>query len=308
MSFATILGLGQTALELGLINSLVVLSLFLSYSMLNVCDLSTDGCFTLGAAVGAMVAIAGYPYLSLPAAVCAGMCSGFVTAVLQTRMGVDSLLAGIVVNTGLYSVNIAIMGGKSLVNLNKVPTVFSMLKDVLKPTALKGLETLIVALLAVAIVVVFLSWFLRTRLGLSIRATGNNPDMVRSSSINPIMTTTVGLTISNGFTALSGCLLAQSQKSADINIGSDMLTVALASLLIGGVFFGRRRIPVRAIGAVIGAFLFRLVYTIALRFNMPSFMLKATSSVIVILAMFIPYLKRQYPNFCRRLEARKGGR
>ena len=308
MSFATILGLGQTALELGLINSLVVLSLFLSYSMLNVCDLSTDGCFTLGAAVGAMVAIAGYPYLSLPAAVCAGMCSGFVTAVLQTRMGVDSLLAGIVVNTGLYSVNIAIMGGKSLVNLNKVPTVFSMLKDVLKPTALKGLETLIVALLAVAIVVVFLSWFLRTRLGLSIRATGNNPDMVRSSSINPIMTTTVGLTISTGFTALSGCLLAQSQKSADINIGSGMLTVALASLLIGGVFFGRRRIPVRAIGAVIGAFLFRLVYTIALRFNMPSFMLKATSSVIVILAMFIPYLKRQYPNFCRRLEARKGGR
>ena len=308
MSFATILGLGQTALELGLINSLVVLSLFLSYSMLNVCDLSTDGCFTLGAAVGAMVAIAGYPYLSLPAAVCAGMCSGFVTAVLQTRMGVDSLLAGIVVNTGLYSVNIAIMGGKSLVNLNKVPTVFSMLKDVLKPTALKGLETLIVALLAVAIVVVFLSWFLRTRLGLSIRATGNNPDMVRSSSINPIMTTTVGLTISNGFTALSGCLLAQSQKSADINIGSGMLTVALASLLIGGVFFGRRRIPVRAIGAVIGAFLFRLVYTIALRFNMPSFMLKATSSVIVLLAMFIPYLKRQYPNFCRRLEARKGGR
>ena len=308
MSFATILGLGQTALELGLINSLVVLSLFLSYSMLNVCDLSTDGCFTLGAAVGAMVAIAGHPYLSLPAAVCAGMCSGFVTAVLQTRMGVDSLLAGIVVNTGLYSVNIAIMGGKSLVNLNKIPTVFSMLKDVLKQTPFKGMETLIVAFLAVALVVVFLSWFLRTRLGLSIRATGNNPDMVRSSSINPIMTTTVGLTISNGFTTLSGCLLAQSQKSADINIGSGMLTVALASLLIGGVFFGRRRIPVRAIGAVIGAFLFRLVYTIALRFNMPSFMLKATSSVIVILAMFIPYLKRQYPNFARRFEARKGGR
>ncbi|MBQ6563913.1 MAG: ABC transporter permease [Clostridia bacterium] len=306
MSFATILGLGQTALELGLMNALVVLSLFLSYSMLNVCDLSTDGCFTLGAAVGAMVAISGYPYLSLPAAIGAGMCSGFVTALLQTRMGVDSLLAGIVVNTGLYSVNIAIMGGKSLVNLNKTPTVFSLLKDVLKPTPLKGYETLIVAFLAVTAVVMFLSWFLRTRIGLSIRATGNNPDMVRSSSINPIMTTTVGLTISNGFTALSGCLLAQSQKSADINIGSGILTVALASLLIGGVFFGRRRIPVRAIGAVIGAFLFRLVYTIALRFNMPSFMLKATSSVIVILAMFIPYLKSQYPNFRRRLEAGKG--
>jgi len=308
MSFATILGLGQTALELGLMNSLVVLSLFLSYSMLNVCDLSTDGCFTLGAAVGAMVAIAGHPYLSLPVAMAAGMCSGFVTALLQTRMGVDSLLAGIVVNTGLYSVNIAIMGGKSLVNLNKTPTVFSILKEAFKPTPLKGYETLVICVIAVALTVLFLSWFLRTRLGLSIRATGNNPDMVRSSSINPIMTTTVGLTVSNAFTALSGCLLAQSQKSADINIGSGILTVALASLLIGGVFFGRRRIPMRAVGAVIGAFLFRLVYAIALRMNMPSFMLKATSSVIVILAMFIPYLKRQYPNFARRLEARKEAR
>ena len=308
MSFATILGLGQTALELGLINSLVVLALFLSYSMLNVCDLSTDGCFTLGAAVGAMVALAGHPFLSLPAAILAGMTSGFVTALLQTRMGVDSLLAGIVVNTGLYSVNIAIMGGKSLVNLNKTTTVFTMLKEFLKPTPLKGDEILFVSLGCVVLAVLFLCWFLRTRLGLAIRATGNNPDMVRSSSINPIMTTTVGLTLSNGLTALSGCLLAQSQKSADINIGSGILTVALASLLIGGVFFGRCRIPARAVGAVIGAFLFRLVYTIALRFNMPSFMLKATSSIIVILAMFIPYLKRQYPNFARRMKARKGGR
>ena len=133
MSVSALLNLGQTALELGLTYSLTVLALFLSYSMLNVCDLSTDGCFTLGAAVGAMVALAGHPYLSIPVAMLAGAASGFVTAILQTRMGVDSLLSGIIVNTGLYSVNIAIMKGASLVNLNKSDTVFSLLK-----TALKG--------------------------------------------------------------------------------------------------------------------------------------------------------------------------
>ena len=106
----------QTALELGLISSLTVLALFLSYSMLNVCDLSTDGCFTLGAVVGAVVALAGHAYLSLPAAMGAGMLSGLVTALLQTKMGIDSLLSGIIVNTGLYSINIAVMGGASLLH------------------------------------------------------------------------------------------------------------------------------------------------------------------------------------------------
>ena len=110
MDIGSVLSLLQTALELGLISSLVVLALFLSYSMLNVCDLSTDGCFTLGAAVGATVAISGHPYLAIPAAMGAGVLSGFVTAFLQTKMGIDSLLAGIIVNTGLYSVNIAVMG------------------------------------------------------------------------------------------------------------------------------------------------------------------------------------------------------
>lgn len=304
MSLPMILGLGQTALELALFNALTVLALFLSYSMLNVCDLSTDGCFTLGAAVGAVVAIAGHPWLSIPAAMGAGVLSGFVTATLQTRMGVNSLLAGIIVNTGLYSVNIWIMGGSSLLNMNKTATVFSMLKDVLKGTFLGGQYALVIGLIAVTAVIVFLSLFLRTRLGLAIRATGNNPDMVRSSSINPVFTTTVGLCISNSFTALSGCLLAQSQKSVDINIGQGMVTVALASLLIGGVFLGRRSIPLRAVGAVIGAFLFRLVYTIALRFNLPAFMLKLISSVIVVIAISGPYLKSQFPLLKRRIAAK----
>jgi len=309
MTLDKFLALGQTAMELGLVNALTVLSLFLSYSMLNVCDLSTDGCFTLGAAVGALVAIAGQPWLSLPAAMLAGMISGFVTATLQTRMGVQSLLAGIVVNTGLYSVNMALTGNKATLSMNKVPTVFSMAKDLLKGTPLAGQSTLLVMLVIVALVVVFLCWFLKTKLGLAIRATGSNADMVRSSSINPTFTTTVGLCVSNALTGLSGCLMAQQQKNFEINMGSGMVTVALASLLIGGVFFSKHRpIPLRAVGAVLGAFLFRLVYGLALRLDMPAFMLKLVSSVIVVLAISGPYLHSQLPMIVRRWQVAREGR
>ena len=295
------LALIQTALELGLICALTVLALFLSYSMLNVCDLSTDGCFTLGAAVGAVVAISGHPFLSIPAAMAAGVCSGFVTALLQTKMGVDSLLSGIIVNTGLYSINIAVMSGSSLLNMNQTDTVFTLVRDALEGTPLEGQHKLLVAAVAVALVVAFLAVFLNTRLGLAIRATGNNPDMVRSSSINPVFTTIVGLCVANAFTALSGCLLAQSQRSADVNIGTGIVTIALASLLIGGTVMGKGGILTRAVGVVLGSFIFRLVYTIALRFDMPAFMLKLVSSVIVVLAISAPYLKSRWPMIRRRM-------
>ena len=307
MTPESVLLLGQTALKLGLICSLTVLAPFLSYSMLNVCDLSTDGCFTLGAAVGAAVAISGHPFLSIFAAMGAGVCSGFVTALLQTKLGVESLLAGIIVNTGLYSINIAVMGGSSLLNMNKTETVFTMMKEALSGTPLSGQFDLVVSGIAVVLVITVLVLVLKTRLGLAIRATGNNADMVRSSSINPVFTTIVGLCVANSFTALSGCLLAQSQKSVDINIGTGMVTIALASLLIGGTIMGRGGILFRAVGMVVGAFIFRLVYTVALRLNMPAFMLKLVSSIIVVIAISGPYLKKQWPQLKRRLTHGRGG-
>lgn len=308
MSLGSVLALIQTASELGLISALTVIALYLSYSMLNVCDLSTDGCFTLGATVGAVVTLSGHPFLALPAAMAAGIASGFITAFLQTKMGVNSLLAGIIVNTALYSINIAVMGNSSILNLNKTDTVFTKALDLLRDTPFMEQYKLIVALLAVIIVGVLLALFLRTKLGLAIRATGNNPDMVRSSSINPVFTTIVGLCIANSFTALSGCLLAQSQKSVNIDIGTGMVTIALASLLIGNVFLGRKKIPLQIVGMVLGAFVFRLVYTIALRFDMPAFMLKFVSSVIVVLAISIPYLKTRFPFLKRRIDQRFGRR
>ena len=300
--------LAQSAIELGCIYALVALALFVSFSILNIADLSTDGCFTLGCAVCAMVTLQGHPFLGLLAAMGAGVASGFVTAFLQTRLGVESILAGIIVNTALYSMNIAVMGGSSLINMNRTTTVFTMMKDALSGTPLKGREDIIIAAIAVILVIIFLVFFLKTRLGLAIRATGNNSDMVKSSSINPVFTTVIGLCVANAFTALSGCLLSQSQKSVDINIGQGMVTIALASLLIGGTILGHGGIFVRAVGMVLGSFIFRLVYTIALRFNMPAFMLKLVSSVIVVLAISGPYLKKQWPQIRRRMTHTKGGR
>lgn len=309
MDFSTVFGLVSTALELGLICSLTALALHLSYSMLNVCDLSTDGCSTLGAVVGATVALAGHPFLSIPAAMLAGILSGFVTAFLQTKMGVDSLLAGIIVNTALYSVNIAVMKGGSLINLNKTETVFTKVRALLENTPLASSYKLITILTAVILSVTVLTLFLKTRLGISIRCTGDNPDMVRSSSINLVFTTIIGLCAANAFTALSGCLMAQVQKSVDINLGTGMLTIALASLLIGRTIMGKGGLLTRAIGVVLGSFIFRLVYTVALRLDMPAFMLKAVSSVIVVLAISLPYLKSRKDIIMRRFHhyRAKGG-
>lgn len=303
---ASILNLLQTALELGLINGLTVLALFLSYSMLDVCDLSTDGCFTLGAAVGAAVAITGHPYLAIAAAMAAGMLSGLITAVLQTKMGVNSLLAGIIVNTGLYSINIAIMGNSSVLNMNKTVTVFTKMKDLLAARALAGQFKLVVAAIAVILVAILLGLFLKTKLGLAIRATAitrYGPLLV----YNPVFTIIVGLCVANAFTGLSGCLLAQSQKSVNIDIGSGMVTIALASLLIGAAFLGRRRMGWRIVGMVLGAFVFRLVYAIALRFDMPAFMLKLVSSVIVIAPSRCRISRRGCPCCAAALPPRRAG-
>ncbi len=300
----TFLSLIQTALELGLITSLTVMALFLSYSMLNVCDLSTDSCFTLGACTGAVMALA-HPAFSLPAAMLAGALSGFVTAILQTRMGINSLLSGIIVNTGMYSVNIAILGNASLININKAKTPFTLMKDLLAETALAGYYRLIVIVIAVIAVALFLSLFLKLRLGLAIRATGDNPQMVNSSSIDPAFTTIIALCISGSITALSGALMAQYQRTANIDIGQGILTVALASLLIGNSLTKKTAISLRLTAAIAGAFIFRLVYTIALRLNMPAYMLKLVSSVIVIIAIAGPYLHSQLPLIRRRVSYRQ---
>ena len=174
-------GIIRTALEVGLVYSLVALSLFISYSILNICDLSTDGCYTLGCAVGAVVTIAGHPFLAIFAAMAAGVCSGFVTAFLQTKLGVESILAGIIVNTGLYTVNLAVMGFSSNVSIFGTDTIFTLFGKLSSSKAFASWSKLILLAAIVLVVCLLIRWFLSTTLGLSIRATGDSPAMVRAS-------------------------------------------------------------------------------------------------------------------------------
>ncbi len=292
----------QTALELGCIYALVALALFLSYSVLNIADLSTDGCFTLGCAVCCQVALAGHPVLALFAAMAAGVCSGFVTAFLQTRLGVESIMAGIIVNTGLYTVNLAAMGFSSNLGLVRTDTVFSLAKSALSFAG--SWYQLVIAAVAILIAGSLMVWFLNTRLGLSIRATGDNAAMVRASSIDPGRTVMVGLCISGSLTALSGGLLAQYQKSCDINVGTGMVTIALASLIIGETLRVKRSLPRRVVGVVFGSGLYRFIVAVALRFNVPAAAMKLVSALIVAVAIAMPAIRARIAFEKRKQEAR----
>ena len=275
-----------SALELGCIYSLVALALFLSFRVLNIADMTTNGAFTLGCAVSATLALAGHPFLAFPAAMLSGAAAGFITALLQTKFRIPSILAGIITDTGLYTVNLAVMGFSSNVSLLKRTTLFTILKPVLGTY-----YRLIPAALITALAATLMVLFLKTRLGLSIRATGDNPDMVRASSINTSFTITVGLCIANACTALSGALLAQYQKTADINLGSGMVIIGLASLIIGEALLPKGKLWLKAVGAILGSIVYRFIIAIALRLDLPSECLKLISAVIVALAIGLPAIQ-----------------
>lgn len=284
----------QTALEVGLIYGLVALSLFISFSILDICDLSTDGCYTLGCAVGAVVTIAGHPVLALFASVAAGICSGYVTALLQTKFGVQSILAGIIVNTGLYTINLAVMGFSSNLPIFGTDTVFTLVKRISKAAWWQEWSSLVFLALLLMLIVLFIKWFLGTRLGLSIRATGDSPAMVRASSINPQFTVTVGLCFANAMTGLAGSLIGQYNKTSDINLGTGMVTIALASLIIGETISRKSGNMLWRISCVIlGSCLYRFIISIALRLKVPTEAFKLVSAVIVAIACAAPAAKDQ---------------
>ena len=301
-SFAII----ESALELGCIYALVAMALYLSFRVLNIADMTTDGAFTLGCAVSATAAVGGHPVLGLLLAMAAGAAAGAITALLQTRLGVPSILAGIVTNTGLYTVNLAVMGFSSNVPMLKTTTVFTMLEGLLgKEAPVQLILAAVIAVAACAALVLFLG----TRLGLSIRATGDNPDMVRASSINTAFTVLIGLCISNALTALSGAVLAQYQRSADINLGTGMVVIGLASLIIGETLFARGGLWTKAAAALAGSILYRFIIALALRANIPSECLKLLSAIIVGLAIAAPTIRGKVAFANRRRAAkREGGR
>ena len=297
--------ISQTALELGFMYALVAMALFLSYRILDIADMTTDGCFVLGAAVSVTLAAGGHPFLAIPAAMLAGACAGFVTAFLQTRLGVPSILAGIVTNTGLYTINLMAMGWKSNFSLLGGTTIFTLLRD----TGIGGdwYELLLAAFITI-LAAVLLRLFLSTRLGLSIRATGDNQDMVRASSLNPNFTITVGLCLANSLTALSGAIVGQYQKTVDINSGTGIVVIGLACLIIGETLLGRRSVTKGVIAVILGSVVYRFIYAIVFYTKVvPVECLKLLTAVIVALAIAAPSIKKWAAFQRRRLASKERG-
>jgi putative ABC transport system permease protein len=294
------------AVELGLMYGLVAVGLFLSYRILNLADLTVDGSFTLGAAASIMLTVAGMPWLGLLLAVLSGAAAGFVTAFLQTKLKIQSILAGILTMTALYSINLRVMDGKASVNSISMDSVFTPFKNLFGDY---GKLVLILLVLVVALVLLVL--FLSTQVGLSVRATGDNEAMVRSSSINVNFTKTLGLVIANGLVGLSGGLLAQYQQSADAGMGTGVVVIGLASLIIGEVLIGngisrllkRRSMVTGVIAAVIGAVIYRIIIALVLAYNtLPALEflhittsdMKLISSLVVVVALSSPLLRESY--------------
>ena len=276
-----------SSVELGLLYALVTLGLFISYRILDIPDLTVDGSFTLGAAVSAVVATMGYPVLGVLLAGLAGACAGVVTATLQTKLKVQPILAGILTMTALYSINIMVMSGKPNMPLLGVDTIFSKLKAIFDISFGPMILGVVIALL----VMLILGLFLSTQLGLAIRATGDNEDMVRSSSINVDFTKTVGLAIANALVGLSGALIAQYQSFTDVSMGVGMVVIGIASLIIGEVIFGRKSIRINIIAAILGSIIYRLIISLALELNISSSSMKLISAIIVTIAISYPVIK-----------------
>ena len=303
----SILLISQTALELGFQYALVAMALFLSYRILDIADLTTDGSFVLGAAVSVTVTAAGHPVLAIPAAMLAGACAGFVTAFLQTRMGVPSILAGIITNTGLYTVNLMAMGWKSSASLMRTDTVFTLLRDA--GVGGEWYELLLSA--AITLLAGVLLWlFLGTRLGLSIRATGDNRDMVRASSVDTAFTITVGLSFANALTGLSGAVVGQYQRTVDMNSGTGIVVIGLACLIIGETVAGRRGVGRGVAAVVVGSIIYRFIYAVVFYTKVvPVDCLKLLTAAVVALAIAAPTIKSGALFEKRSLSARrKGGR
>lgn len=299
-----------SALSQGMLYAPMALGVFITFRILKTPDLTVDGSFVFGMTACAAVTIAGHPVLALFAGAAAGALAGLFTALLQTKLRIEPILAGILVAAGLYTVNYAVLGGQSNLYLQyetvnsagatvneASPTIYKNFAALFAGTDSALLDTnaqvLILTLVIVAVLAAVLSVFFFTRPGMAIRATGDNEEMVRSSSINADLTRTAGVMLANALVALSGALLCQQQRYADLNCGSSMLVMGLASVIIGRALFGDRGIVGGLLSAVGGSLLYRVIIQAAYKIEMPSYGVKLLSTLIVVCALALPLLKRR---------------
>ena len=286
------LSIFQTTLELGALYAFVSIALFISYRLLDIADLTTDGSFVLGMAISVSCAYIGHPILGILLGMLAGGAAGYITAFLQTRMGVPSIISGIITSTGLYTVNLFIMGWSSQISLLKQTTVFTILK---KTNIGGSWYASIFVIVLLVLCMILLRLFLLTRLGLSLRATGDNRAMVTASSVNVKNMITLGLVMANMLVGLSGALVGQFNKTSDINAGTGIVVVGLSCLIIGeSLIHGRKSLSRNLIACFIGNVVYRMIYAVILQtkiINVQS--LKLVTAVIVALAVAAPTIKKE---------------
>lgn len=271
----------------GLLWAVLAIGLFITFRILDIADLSIEGTYPLGGAIAVMtISGGGSPILAILFAFLGGCVAGAVTGFLHTKLKIPALLAGILTMIGLYSINLRIMG-RATTSILGEETVYSFFENSMSKVG----ATLVVGLLATLVVWFFCYIFFGTELGAAIRATGDNPQMIRAQGVNTDITIILGLVISNGFVGITGALLSQSNGYADVNMGTGVLVTGLASIIIGEVLFGTRSFKNWLISVVLGSIVYRAVVAFVLWLGMNPNDLKLLTAVIVAVALALPLIK-----------------
>ena len=289
MDISSLLAAIPGAISQGVLWGIMALGVYTTYRILNISDLTVDGSFATGGCVAAVALVNGVnPVLSLLLALIAGLLAGAITGFLHTKCEIPAILAGILTQLGLYSINLRIMG-RSNTPLLKIDTLFSQVKDITHLSSQSS--AILIGVLVVGLLVVIMYWFYGTEIGSAIRATGNNERMVESLGVNTKTTKMLGFMIANGLVALSGALIAQSQGYADVKQGTGAIVIGLASIIIGEVALGKRRnFMVRLFTIVVGSVLYRIVVAIVLQMGLSTDDLKLLTAVLVAIALTIPVM------------------
>ncbi|MDO5708361.1 MAG: ABC transporter permease [Andreesenia angusta] len=282
------------ALEQGLIYGILVMGVYITYSILDFPDLSVDGTFPLGAAVTAVCIVSGMnPYLAMIISILAGLAAGLVTGLLHVKLGITNLLSGILVMTGLYSVNLIVMGKPNTPLLND--------KTIFPQSGTGSPYTVLITIIILTIIVkLILDWYLSTKSGYMLKATGDNDQLVTSLGVSKGKVKIIGVMISNGLVALSGSIMAQYSKFADAQMGVGTIVIGLASIIIGISLFGRIRKVKPTTAVILGAVIYRVAIGIALKLNMPSENLKLITAIIVIIFLAINNKGIRFKRFFRK--------
>ncbi|MDD4569296.1 MAG: ABC transporter permease [Tepidanaerobacteraceae bacterium] len=284
------------SLEQGLAFGIMALGVYITFKILKFSDLTVDGSFPLGAAVAASLIVSGHsPFFATLVALFAGASAGFITGFLNTKAGISDLLSGILTMTSLYSINLRIMGRPNTPLLNQ-PTVYAIIDDFSKkvwPLFPSKHVYLLFFIIFALFIKVFLDAFLKTQMGFALRATGDNPQMIRSQGVNTDLAKIVGLVISNGLVALSGALVAQYQGFADVGMGVGTIVAGLASVIIGESLLGGRTVFVSTLGVLFGSFLYRFSISLVLSFRLAQASdLKLFTAIVVIIALTAPRFRQ----------------